>query len=136
MALFTLSAVIFTVYGSIACCVSCRSCDGDDQGHHGGHSYQASPSRSIYGSVTIQPTYQPRPSPTYTRDSYSHTKTPTVSRLNRVSPPYGGQCPRVTSYFEPLTVRALTFSESPAGLFLHLVLFLWRSAAWRAYHIL
>jgi hypothetical protein len=119
MALFTLSTVLFTVYGCIACCISCRSRDGEDQGHE--YRYQASSSRSNYGAITTQPTYEPRPSPPCTRDFYPHTdsttKTPTVSRLNRISPPQGGQFPRVTSHFAPLAVRAFAFPEFPAGLF-------------------
>ena len=115
MALFTLSRVISTVYGSIACCISCRSCDGDNQGHD--HRYQASSSRSSYSTITTQPTYQPHPLPSYARDSYGSTiKNPTVSdrernlsRLNRNSPPHGGPCPRVTSHVAPLAVRAFTF---------------------------
>lgn len=69
MALFTLSTVLFTVYGSIACCISCRSCGSDDEGHDRRH--LASSSRSSYGAITTQP-YQPHPSPSYTRESYAH----------------------------------------------------------------
>jgi hypothetical protein len=110
MALFVLSTVILTVSGCITCCFSCHSCDSDDQGRE--HRYQASSSRSSYGTITSQPTYRSRPSPSYTRDSFAPiNSTPTVSRFNHISP-QGGQCPRVTS---PLAVRAFIFPEFPAG---------------------
>jgi hypothetical protein len=140
MALFTLSTVIFTVYGSIACCISCHSCDGDDQGHD--HHYRASSSRSNYGTITTQPTTNRIPYPPTMPEIptdlvlRSTIKNPTVSdrernlsRLNHNSPSHGRQCPRVTSHLAPLAVRAFTFPKFPAGLFPHLVLFLWRSAA-------
>jgi len=121
-------------YGSIACFISRGSCDSDDQGHdYHYQATQASSSRSSYGTIITQPTYQPHPSPSCTQDSY---KAPTVSdrernspHLNRISPPRGGQCPGVTSHFGPLAVRAFTFPEFPTGFFPHLVFFLWRSAA-------
>jgi len=138
MALFALSTVILTVSGCIACCIPCRSRDDVDQGHD--YCYQASSSRSNYGTITTQPTHQPHRSPSSTRDSYaridSTIKTPALSdrernfsRPNRISPPHGGHCSRVTSHVAPLAVRAFTFPDLPAGLFPHLVLFLWRSAA-------
>ena len=65
--------------------------------------------RRVQVTVPSQPSPRTKlhPSPSYTRDSYAHNdstiKTPTVPdrerdfcRVNRISPPHGGQYPWVT----------------------------------------
>lgn len=67
MALFSLSIVIFTVSHAVslaaAATVMTKSMTIITK---------ASSSRSSYGTITTQPTYQPHPSPSYARDSYAH----------------------------------------------------------------
>lgn len=110
MPLFTLTTGLITsAFFTVYCCIS-RCKDDDDDGARG-RPYLASTPR--YGSITIQPTYQPPPShgPSYPRDFDSRTYG-SVSYSSHISPLARQVPPRHHSVAQVVTV-VLSYCSSP-----------------------
>jgi len=85
MPLFELAVAtaVFTLYGCFSCNVLYCSRDDDDQGR--GRASPASPAG--YGSITTQPAHRPLPSPSYSRDRHTPSKSTVKTPL---VPDHGG----------------------------------------------